>query len=48
MTIKVKLKNVTYIYYEKGLIYGIFFFARLVDHVETWKYTNGSGWQWRF
>ena len=22
----------------------IFFFARLIDHEETWKYRNGNGW----
>ena len=22
----------------------ILFLARLIDHEETWKYTNGTGW----
>ena len=28
-----------------GLSHGNYFFlARLIDHKDTWKYTNGSGW----
>jgi len=28
-----------------GGVWQLFFFcARLLDHEETWKYTNGSGW----
>ena len=28
-----------------GLSHGnYFFYERLIDHEETWKYTNGSGW----
>ena len=27
-----------------GLSRGNYFLARLIDHDETWKYTNGSGW----
>ena len=25
-------------------IYIYIYIARLIDHEETWKYTNGSGW----
>ena len=25
-----------------------FFFVRLTDHEETWKYTDGSGWCYVF
>jgi hypothetical protein len=27
-----------------GLSHGNFFLTRFIDHEETWKYTNGSGW----
>ena len=27
-----------------GLSHDNYFLARLIDHEETWKYTNGSGW----
>ena len=31
--------------YIRGLVLShVIFLARLLDHEETWKYTNGSGW----
>ena len=32
----------SYMYKGWGLGHGYFFFARLIDHKETWKYTNRS------
>ena len=32
--------------YERIKSLQLFFLARFINHEETWKYTNGSGWCW--